>query len=212
MASKLDKYILDHISPEDPLLRDLDRATHLNVVQPRMLSGHLQGEMLRMLTSVIDPGSVLELGTFTGYSAISIARALRPGAVLHTVEVKDELEPLATRFIEQGGYRGRIVQHIGSALEIVPRLDMTFDMVFIDADKREYPEYYKMLFASGSVASGSVILADNVLWNGKVVEEPLPTDAYTRGILEFNRMVAGDSRVEKVILPIRDGMTIIRVK
>ena len=212
MVSKLDKYILDHISTEDPLLKELDRATHLNMVQPRMFAGHLQGEILRMLTSIINPKTVLELGTFTGYSAISIARSLRHGAVLHTIEIKDELEPFATRFIERGGYRDKIIQHIGNAIEIVPRLDMTFDLVFIDADKREYPQYYKMLFDSGSIRSGSVILADNVLWNDKVVEDPLPTDAYTKGILKFNRIVADDERVDNVILPIRDGMTIIKVK
>jgi len=212
MAEKLDKYVLDHISAEDPLLAELDRETHLRVVQPRMLSGHLQGEILSMLTSLINPLTVLELGTFTGYSAISIARALREGAVLHTVELNDELEPIATKYIEKGGYHDRIIQHIGSALEIVPGLGIRFDMIFIDADKREYPKYYEMLFETGSLHSGTVILADNVLWSGKVVEDPIPTDSYTRGIMEFNRMVADDPRVEKVIIPIRDGMTMIRVK
>ena len=212
MTRELEKYVLGHISPEDPLLAELDRRTHLQVVQPRMLAGHLQGEILRMLTSIIAPRTVLELGTFTGYSAISIARGLQQGAMLHTVESNDELEAIATEFIERGGYRDRIVQHIGRALDIVPGLEMEFDMVFIDADKREYPDYYRMLFDSGSVRSGSVILADNVLWNGKVAEDPLPTDSYTWGILEFNRMVAEDQRVEKVIIPIRDGMTIIKIK
>lgn len=213
MISKLDRYILDHISAEDDVLRQLDRATHLNVVQPRMLSGHLQGEMLRMFTAMLSPRYVLEMGTFTGYSAIAMARGMeQPGAVIHTVDINDELEPLATKFIDRSGMRSRIVQHIGSVLDIAPKLGLIFDLVFIDADKREYPAYYQMLFDKGLVRSGSIILADNTLWSGKVVEDPLPTDNYTRGVLEFNRIVREDSRVEKVIIPMRDGMSIIRVK
>lgn len=214
MTTDLERYILDHISPEDPVLTELDRQTHLRVVQPRMLSGHLQGRMLEMFTAMVDPEYVLELGTFTGYSAIAMAQGLqRPQARLHTVELNDELYDFAAEYIEKAGMRQRIVQHIGPALEVVPQLGLVFDMVFIDADKREYPAYFRMLLDGGLVRSGSVILADNVLWSGKVAQtEVAHNDRQTQGVLEFNRMVRDDERVEQVIVPLRDGLTIIRVK
>ena len=155
MTSELERYIIDHISPEDPVLAELDRQTHLRVIQPRMLSGHWQGQLLTMLTEMIRPMYVLELGTFTGYSAIALARGLRrDGAVVHTVEVNDELQDFAAEYIEKAGLRERIVQHIGPALEVVPRLGEVFDLVFIDADKREYPAYYRMLMDEGFVGRG----------------------------------------------------------
>lgn len=213
MSSDLERYIIDHISPEDPVLTELDRQTHLRVIQPRMLSGHLQGRLLEMFTAMVRPQYVLELGTFTGYSAIAMARGLeRPEAVLHTVEVNDELYDFAAEYIERAGLRDRIVQHIGPALEVVPQLGLVFDLVFIDADKREYPDYFRMLLDGGWVRSGSIILADNVLWSGKVVEEVAHNDRQTLGLLEFNRIVRDDPRVDQVIVPLRDGLTIIRVK
>lgn len=213
MSSDLERYIIDHISPEDPVLTELDRQTHLRVIQPRMLSGHLQGRLLEMFTAMVRPQYVLELGTFTGYSAIAMARGLeRPEAVLHTVEVNDELYDFAAEYIERAGLRDRIVQHIGPALEVVPQLGLVFDLVFIDADKREYPDYFRMLLDGGWVRSGSIILADNVLWSGKVVEEVARNDRQTLGLLEFNRIVRDDPRVDQVIVPLRDGLTIIRVK
>jgi predicted O-methyltransferase YrrM len=216
MTSELERYIIDHISPEDPVLAELDRQTHLRVIQPRMLSGHWQGQLLTMLTEMIRPMYVLELGTFTGYSAIALARGLRrDGAVVHTVEVNDELQDFAAEYIEKAGLRERIVQHIGPALEVVPRLGEVFDLVFIDADKREYPAYYRMLMDEGFVRSGSILLADNVLWSGKVAETATASaknDRQTQGILEFNRLVREDPRVDKVIVPLRDGLTLIRVK
>ena len=213
MSSDLERYIIDHISPEDPVLTELDRQTHLRVIQPRMLSGHLQGRLLEMFTAMVRSQYVLELGTFTGYSAIAMARGLeRPEAVLHTVEVNDELYDFAAEYIEKAGLRDRIVQHIGPALEVVPQLGLVFDLVFIDADKREYPDYFRMLLDGGWVRSGSIILADNVLWNGKVVEEVARNDRQTLGLLEFNRVVRDDPRVDQVIVPLRDGLTIIRVK
>lgn len=213
MSSDLERYIIDHISPEDPVLTELDRQTHLRVIQPRMLSGHLQGRLLEMFTAMVRPQYVLELGTFTGYSAIAMARGLeRPEAVLHTVEVNDELYDFAAEYIEKAGLRDRIVQHIGPALEVVPQLGLVFDLVFIDADKREYPDYFRMLLDGGWVRSGSIILADNVLWSGKVVEEVARNDRQTLGLLEFNRVVRDDPRVDQVIVPLRDGLTIIRVK
>ena len=195
-------------------MAELDRQTHLRVVQPRMLSGHLQGRMLEMFTAMVDPMYVLELGTFTGYSAIAMARGLRrEGAQLHTVEINDELQDFAAEYIERAGMRERIVQHIGPALEIVPKLGLVFDLVFIDADKREYPAYYRMLMDGGLVRSGSILLADNVLWSGKVANEQVShNDRQTQGVLEFNSMVRDDERVEQVIVPLRDGLTIIRVK
>ena len=178
-----------------------------------MLSGRWQGRLLEMFTAMVRPQYVLELGTFTGYSAIAMARGLeRPEAVLHTVEVNDELYDFAAEYIEKAGLRDRIVQHIGPALEVVPQLGLVFDLVFIDADKREYPDYFRMLLDGGWVRSGSIILADNVLWNGKVVEEVARNDRQTLGLLEFNRVVRDDPRVDQVIVPLRDGLTIIRVK
>lgn len=214
MDIELERYILDHISPEDPVLTELDRQTHLRAIQPRMLSGHWQGRMLEMVTAMLRPKTVLELGTFTGYSAIAMAKGLElPDAVLHTVELNDELYDFAAEYIEKAGLRDRIVQHTGPALEVVPRLGLVFDLVFIDADKREYPAYYRMLMDGGLVHSGSIILADNVLWSGKVTQAEIAhNDRQTLGVLEFNRIVREDSRVEKVIVPLRDGMTVIRVK
>ncbi len=213
MEAELERYILDHISPEEPVLAELDRQTHLRMIQPRMLSGHWQGALLEMFVRMVDPLYVLELGTFTGYSAIAMARGLsRQGAELHTVEIDDELQDFAARYIERAGLRERIVQHIGPALEVVPSLGRVFDLVFIDADKREYPDYYRMLMEGGWVRSGSIILADNVLWSGIVADLPKKNDRQTQGILTFNRMVRDDPRVEQVMVPLRDGLTIIRVK
>lgn len=211
MIDQLEQYILDHSSPEAEVLQELDRQTHLRMIQPRMLSGHLQGLLLEMIVAMIRPQAVLELGTFTGYSAIAMARALPDGAILHTVEQNDELEAMAALHIEKAGLRDRIVQHIGPALEVMPRLEGPFDLVFIDADKREYPDYYRMLFDRKLVRSGSFIVADNVLWDGKVIQPIAPNDSYARGIVAFNELVRSDERVVKVILPIRDGITLIRV-
>lgn len=211
MIEAIEEYILDHIKNENPVLKELDRQTHLSVVQPRMLSGHLQGELLKILVQIVNPKRVLELGTFTGYSAIAMASGLSDGSVLHTIEVDDELESIATKYIEKAGMRDKIVQHFGDALELIPTFDKPFDLVFIDADKREYLAYYKLLMSPEYVHNGTILLADNVLWSGKVVEQPTPTDKYTRGVMEFNDLVARDPRVEKVILPLRDGLTIIRV-
>lgn len=206
----IEQYITDHIDEQSELLHQLERATHQRVVQPRMLSGHLQGELLRMLVAISGADTILELGTFTGYSAICLASGMREGGVVHTIEINDELESIASDFITRSGLN--IVRHVGDALEIAPAIGCSFDLVFMDADKREYPQYYDMLFDNGLVHSGSIILADNVLWSGKVVEVPTPKDAHTQALLRFNDTVARDPRVDKVILPLRDGLTIIRVK
>lgn len=211
---ELERYIRTHSTPESELLQRLDRETNLRSLQPRMLSGHIQGLILKMIVSMYAPKRVLEIGTFTGYSAIAMASALQEGAVLHTIDINDEIADIPSHFIQEAGFEERVVRHIGSALDIVPTLGEVFDLVFIDGDKREYMEYYHMLFDSGAIRSGSVLLADNVLWDGKVVDESPKNlkDTYTNGILSFNDYVCHDDRVEVVIMPFRDGMSIIRVK
>ncbi|MBR5205941.1 MAG: O-methyltransferase [Alistipes sp.] len=208
---KLEEYILANTSPEEELMHKLERETYLRVINPRMISGHLQGKLLEMLVRMMRPKRVLEIGTFTGYSALSIARGLEDGAYLDTIEVDDELEDMAAKFFEASDYGHRIRQHVGSALEVVPRLGEVYDMVFIDGDKREYPAYYKMLMDGGYVRSGSIMLADNILWYGKVAEPIARNDRHTEAIVEFNRMVVEDDRVDNVIVPIRDGINMIRV-
>jgi caffeoyl-CoA O-methyltransferase len=215
-VDKIDRYIEEHTSPEEPLLAELDRATNLRVVQPKMISGRVQGAFLKMLVQMLRPRMVLEIGTFTGYSALSMAAGLGEDAELHTIEVDDELQQLAQEFFDRSPHGRKITLHIGSALDIAPTLGRSFDLVFIDGDKRQYPDYLRMLLGDDGSAplvhSGSIILADNVLWYGKVTEEVKPADKMSQGILEFNRLVATDSRLENVILPLRDGINLIRVK
>lgn len=208
----LEKYIHENSSPEDALLHELDRQTHLRVLNPRMISGHIQGKLLELIVKMFRPKSILEIGTFTGYSALCMAAGLDDGATIDTCEVDDELEPLAQSFFDRSPHGKKIRLHIGSALEIAPELGKQFDLVFIDGDKREYPAYYNMLMDKGLVHSGSVMLADNILWYGKVVQPVAHNDHHTRALIEFNRMVVEDDRVESVILPLRDGINIIRVK
>ena len=217
MEAKLEKYIENHTSIEEALLSELDRETHLKVVQPRMLSGNVQGKLLKMFVKMLTPKTILEIGTFTGYSALCMASGLESGATIDTVEVDDELEGIAQSFFQRSEFADRIIHHIGSALDIAPKLDKCFDLVFVDGDKREYPEYYKMLmgdapYTTPLVKSGSIIMADNILWYGKVVEPLHHNDKFTKGIIEFNSMVQSDDRVENVILPVRDGINMIRVK
>lgn len=206
----IERYILEHIGSEEPILQELDRETHLKVPGARMLSGHLQGQVLALLSKMIQPERILEIGTFTGYSAICLANGLTENGKLITIELDDELEGLAQKYFIKAGLQQKIVQVIGPALEIIPSLSETFDLVFLDADKREYVEYYTLIF--DRVRSGGYIIADNTLWNGKVLNEPSPGDDQTLGIIAFNEMIKNDSRVEKVILPLRDGMTVIRKK
>lgn len=206
----LHQYILDHIDEEDPVLTELDRETNLKVLGARMISGHLQGQVLTMLAKMIRPKTILELGTFTGYSAICLAKGLPEDGKLITIEVDDELESLAAKYFEKAGVAHLIEQKIGAATELIPSLYQSFDLVFIDADKREYVEYYQLLI--DKMQSGSYLIADNTLWSGKVLGKPRPDDRQTIGILEFNKLIKNDDCVEKVILPLRDGMTVIRRK
>jgi len=207
---EIDKYILDHIEPEEEILKELDRETHLNVVGARMISGHLQGQVLSMLSKMIRPKTILEIGTFTGYSALCLIKGLQEGGKLITIEIDDELESIANKYFKKAGIQYKIEQRIGAALEIIPTLKESFDLIFIDAHKPEYPAYYEAVF--DKVNSGGIIIADNTLWSGKVLDEPAEDDFQTRGIIQFNDLIKSDNRVEKVILPLRDGMTIIRKK
>lgn len=212
----LERYIHDHTEPEEQLLQELDRETHRRMVAPRMLSGHLQGKLLKMLTRMMRPKRILEIGTFTGYSALSFAAALEEDAYIDTIEVDDELQTLAQSYFDRSEHGSKIRLHIGSALEIAPTLGTTYDLVFVDGDKREYPDYYRMLMGDAGnpplVHRGSVLIADNILWSGKVVEPLVARDRHTAALIEFNRMVLEDERVENVIVPIRDGLNLIRIK
>ena len=207
MDDFLEQYILSHIDDESNLLKDLDRDAHVNLLRPRMLSGHLQGKMLKMFSRLVQPQFILEIGTYTGYSALCLAEGAPENAEIHTIEVNDELEDFILKHLHKSKLKDKIHLHIGDALEIIPTLDYTFDMVFIDANKRHYCEYYNLIL--DKVRPGGLILADNTLWDGKVLETPHHTDKQTIGIQQFNDMLAKDNRVEKVILPIRDGLTMI---
>lgn len=206
-TERIDEYILQHIDKESDYLHRLWRATQLHLLYGRMASGHLQGRLLKMLVGMVKPKQVLEIGTYSGYSGLCIAEGLPEGGHLHTVEINDEQEDFTLPWFQGSPYRDKITMHIGDALEVVPRLGLRFDMAFIDGDKRKYVEYYEMVMAHLNV--DGYILADNTLWDGHVVEEETK-DAQTEGIRAFNDWVAKDDRVEKVILPLRDGLTIIK--
>jgi caffeoyl-CoA O-methyltransferase len=204
----LDQYIIDHISPEDDYLRELDRETNLKLIGARMLSGHLQGQILSMISSMIRPSCILEIGTFTGYSALCLAKGLAEGGQLHTIEIDDELVPMAQKYFLKSGMADRIVQHTGDARQIIPTINQSFDLVFIDADKRDYCDYYHLVF--DKIPVGGFLLADNILWSGKVVDHEAADEVQTRSILEFNDLVQNDSRVKNVILPVRDGIMVVQ--
>lgn len=207
----LDRYLLEHTTPEDPLLRDLFRETYVKVHHPRRSSDHLSGRFLEMVCRMMRPRKVLEIGTFTGYGALAMAGALDADAELHTIEVNDELEPMIREWINRSPAAGRIHLHIGNALEIVPRMDPLFDLVFIDGEKDQYVDYYEAAMAK--TRSGCFILADNALWSGKVLEEDIPeSDRFTRGVKRFNDHVQADPRVDNLLLPAFDGVMMIRVK
>ncbi len=206
-GDEIEAYILSHIDEEGDLLSALNRDAHVNLLRPRMLSGHLQGRILKMFCRMTRPRRVLEIGTYTAYATLCMAEGLDEDGLIHTVEVNDEMEDFILKYLSRSPYEDKIRLHIGDAMEIVPRLGETFDMVFIDADKRRYAEYYDMVFPM--VRPGGLILADNTLWDGKVVEKVSASDQQTKGILFFNEKIKQDTRVEKVILPLRDGLTMI---
>ena len=206
----LDDYILACTDKEPEYLAKINRATHLRMINPRMLSGHLQGRVLAMFCNMIQPQCILELGTFTGYSALCMAESLPENGVLHTIECDDELEDFILTNFKSVEHGSKIKLHIGEALKVIETLDCTFDLVFIDADKREYTAYYEAILPK--LKTGGFILADNTLWDGKVLKTADENDRQTIEIQHFNSLIATDERIEKVMLPLRDGLTIIRKK
>jgi predicted O-methyltransferase YrrM len=210
LPEKIDHYVVNHSQQEPQVLKELSKETWQKVLNPRMLSGAFQGRVLSMISKLIRPKNVLEIGTYTGYSSICIAEGLTEGGYIDTLDINEELQDLQNKYFEKSGYRNQIKQHFGNALEIIPTLDKKFDLVFIDADKSNYPNYFTLII--DKMNTGGIILSDNVLWSGKVVEALNPKDADTRALLEYNIMLSRDERIETVLLPIRDGLTISRVK
>ena len=206
----LEEYISSHIEPESELLRDLYRETNLRLLNPRMASGHIQGRLLKMLTTMINPKQVLEVGTFTGYATLCMAQGLPEDGKIHTVEIDDELEDFIRKGFENTALADKIVLHIGNALEIVPDLGIMFDMIFLDGEKREYPDYYIVLI--NYLKPGGYMIADNTLWDGHVADSNYDSDPQTVAVKKFNDMVVADERVEVAMIPIRDGLSIIRKK
>ena len=206
-SEEVEAYLLAHIDEEGKLLSTLNRDANVNLLRPRMLSGHLQGRILKMFCRMMQPKRVLEIGTYTAYATLCMAEGMPEGSIIHTIEINDEMEDFIVKYVSQSPHQEKVRVHYGDAMEVIPQLNETFDLVFIDADKRLYPEYYDLVFPM--VRPGGLILADNTLWDGKVVEEVHPSDKQTQGILHFNEMIMHDDRVEKVILPLRDGLTMI---
>ena len=206
----LEEYISAHIGPESALLRDIYRETNLKLLNPRMASGHIQGRLLKMLVTMIRPQMILEVGTFTGYATLCMAEGLPEGGRIHTVEIDDELEDFILKGFRKSPYSDRIELHIGDALKVVPGLGLKFDLIFLDGEKREYPEYYSSLLEY--LKPGGYMIADNTLWDGHVVDSEYDSDPQTVAVRKFNDMVRADERVEVAMIPIRDGLTIIRKK
>jgi caffeoyl-CoA O-methyltransferase len=206
LPEDISKYVEDHTSPESDLLKQINRDTHAKVMMPRMLSGHLQGRFLSMVSHLIKPTYILEVGTYTGYSAICLAEGLKPEGKLITIDVNEELESRVRNYFEQAGLSEKIEYLIGDATKVIPSLSHQFDIVFIDADKENYSVYYDLVF--DNVAKGGLIMADNVLWSGKVIKSKPDKD--TRAIVEFNEKVRNDTRVEVLLLPLRDGILMAR--
>lgn len=210
LPEKIDQYAENHTSPESEVLANLNRDTQAKILRARMLSGQLQGRTLSMMSHMMRPKRILEIGTYTGYSALCLAEGLTEDGLLHTIDINEELEDFTQAYFDKSEYGKKIKMHIGNAMEIIPELHETWDMVFIDADKSNYANYYNLVF--DHVRPGGFIIADNVLWSGKVVEPLKPQDIDTKALLEFNDMVTKDERVENVLLPIRDGLMVARKK
>jgi caffeoyl-CoA O-methyltransferase len=210
LEPRLASYIEDHTDAEPELLQALDRETHLKVLMPRMISGHFQGRVLSMLSKMIRPEHILEIGTYTGYSALCLAEGLRENGTLITLDINEELEEMVRSYFDRSAYKGQIDYRLGNALDLIPQIDEQFDIVFIDADKENYARYYDLVF--DKIRPGGYMIADNVLWSGKVAAENIKIDKDTRAILDFNRKVQEDDRVENVLFPIRDGLLIARKK
>ena len=206
IPEKLDDYVVRHSEDEPALLKALTRETYQKILQPRMLSGHYQGRVLSVLSKLIRPKAILELGTFTGYSALCLAEGLDKNGVLHTIDINEELVAFQRTYFDKSGYGSQIIQHLGAALDIIPTLDTSFDLVFMDADKSNYINYFHQII--DKLNPGGVILSDNVLWSGKVIEAVDPSDISTKIVLEYNTLLKEDPRLETVLLPIRDGLTV----
>lgn len=209
LPEKIDEYVVDNSQKEPQILQELTKETWQRVLNPRMLSGAFQGRILSMISKIINPKDILEIGTYTGYSAICIAEGISNEATIDTIDKNEELEDIQNKYFKKSGFRDQIKQHIGNALEIIPTLDKKFDLVFIDADKSNYCNYFNLVI--GKMKKGGIILSDNVLWSGKVVEKLDKKDIDTKSLLEYNRLLNSDPRVETVLLPIRDGLSISRV-
>mgnify|MGYP000129663761 CR=1 FL=1 len=209
LSPLLENYIADHSENEPSILQELTRETHLKVIQPRMLTGHFQGRVLSMLSKIINPKNILEIGTYTGYSALCLAEGLQKEGQLHTIDINEELSSIQRRYFDKSGYGSQIISHTGDAIEIIPKMDIKFDLIFIDAEKRSYNDYFEAILPK--TKPGSIILSDNVLWSGKVIEPINPKDITTKVLLDYNKKLKEDPRVETVLLPIRDGLTLSRV-
>ncbi|MFD2543489.1 O-methyltransferase [Lacinutrix gracilariae] len=210
LPEKLDEYVVAHSQEEPELLQQLTRETYQKILQPIMLSGPYQGRVLSMISKLIRPKSILELGTFTGYATLCLAEGLQAEGEIHTIDINEELEDFQRKYFDKSGYGTQIHQHLGSAIDILPTLDKTFDLVFIDADKPNYVNYFHLII--DKLKPGGIILSDNVLWHGKVIEPLNDKDTSTKAVLEFNTLLKNDDRIETVLLPIRDGLTISRKK
>jgi predicted O-methyltransferase YrrM len=209
LSTELEKYIEEHSQAEPQLLQELSRETHLKIVQPRMITGHFQGRVISMLSKLIRPNNILEIGTFTGYATLCLAEGLRDKGKIHTIEINEELSVIQNKYFSKSNYAGSIVTHIGDALDVIPRLKTNFDLVFIDGKKIMYDAYFEA--AIKKVKPGSIILSDNVLWSGKVISPVKPNDKATEALIAFNSKLNKDPRVESIIFPIRDGITLSRV-
>lgn len=210
LPEDLDNYIVAHSQQEPVLLQELNRETYQKVLQPRMLSGHYQGRVLSMISKLTNPKNILEIGTYTGYSALCLAEGMQANGELHTIDSNEELFDFQKKYFDKSDYNGQIHQHLGNALEIIPKLDVTFDLIFMDADKDNYVNYFNIVI--DKLNPGGILLSDNVLWSGKVIEPLKKDDISTKVLLEYNKLLNEDHRVETVVLPIRDGLTISRKK
>ena len=210
LPEEIENYVAKHSENEPQLLKDLNHETWEKILIPRMLSGHIQGRVLSMLSHMIHPKTVLEIGTYTCYSALCFAEGLQDGGKIHTIDINEELETMVNSYIEKANLRDTIINHIGNAMEIIPSLDITFDLIFIDADKTNYSNYYDLVF--DKVKSGGYIIADNVLWSGKVIEDKTTLDPDTLALIEYSEKIQNDDRVQNVLFPVRDGLMIARKK
>lgn len=209
ISEELEDYAANHSANEPALLEALNRETHQKILQPRMLSGHFQGRVLSMISKLVNPKAILEIGTYTGYATLCLAEGLQNGGTLDTMDNNEELYDFQRKYFDKSQWAGQITQHLGNALDMIPALDKKFDLVFIDADKENYPNYWNLVVPM--MNRGGIILSDNVLWSGKVLEPVKANDKSTRVLLDYNKMVNEDPRVETVLLPIRDGLTVSRV-